>query len=161
MSKPSENDKVVRRKSGEIPPPTKAELDRLRAAVTAPIDDTDAPEKEGPFRPIVRDAQGRLPQPLPELRDSPIRLAILAELGRRQMTRYELWQEAKKRCTQITSSAVYEFLRGQRAIGLPYVEALLAAAGLEIAPRPAGGAIDLKTRKTARARINPKIKNSR
>ena len=53
------------------------------------------------------------------------------------MTRYELWQAARVHCPRLPASAVYEFLRGQREIGLPYAEAILEAAGLVVAPRKA------------------------
>jgi hypothetical protein len=99
-----------------------------------PIDTGDIPESRGPVSRVPRDAQGGLPQPLPHLRDSPIRRAIRAELGRRQMTRYQLWKAARAHCPTVTQSAVYEFLRGQRDISLKYAEALLKATGLGVAP---------------------------
>jgi hypothetical protein len=55
------------------------------------------------------------------------------------MTRYELWQAARKFCPQLPSSAVYEFLRGRRAIGSPYLEALLNALELTVVPLAAVG----------------------
>jgi hypothetical protein len=128
---------LVRRRAGDIGPATEADLARLRAAARGPIDTSDSPEKKGPFRRVKRDAQGRLPRPLPALRDSPIRRAILAELERRQMTRYQLWQAARKHCPKLPASAVYEYLRGRREIGLPYAEALMEAAGLAVGPRRA------------------------
>jgi hypothetical protein len=48
------------------------------------------------------------------------------------MTRYELWKRAKKHCRTLPDSAVYEFLLGQRAIGVDYCEALLKALDLEV-----------------------------
>jgi hypothetical protein len=107
---------------------------RLRAAMAGPIDTSDSPEHEGPFHRVKRDGKGQLPQPIPVLKFSPIRSAILKQLGRRQMTRYKLWAEARKHCPQMPRSAVYEYLRGQRAIGVEYVEALLSALGLSIKP---------------------------
>jgi hypothetical protein len=95
-----------------------------------PIDTGDSSEHLGPFNPVVRDADGRLPRPIPSLRDSPIRRAILDQLERRRMTRYQLWQAARASCPTLPSSAVYEYLRGQREIGTPYAEALMKAAGL-------------------------------
>jgi len=117
----------------DIPPTSAADLQRLRAAMKEPVDTREIPEKKGPFQRIHRDAQGRLPQPRPELRDSPVRTAILAELGRRRMTRYALWQDANAQCPSLSQSAVYEFLAGHREIGLKYIEALLGALGLGIA----------------------------
>jgi len=66
---------------------------------------------------------------------SAIRNAIRRELGRRQITRYELWKQARVHCPTLSESAVYEFLRGERQIGLEYVEALLAAVDLEVRHR--------------------------
>ncbi len=132
MPKKSAAGKLVRRRADQIRPTTKKDLARLLDAMEGPIDTSDIPEMKGPIRRIKRDAQGRLPQPLPELRDSPVRRAILAELGRREMTRYELWKEARAHCPRLPQSAVYEYLRGQRNIGLNYAEALLQAMGLVI-----------------------------
>ncbi len=137
MARKSAASKLVRIKVEDLPKATAADLARLRAAMEGPIDTSDSPEKTGPFRRLKRDAQGRLPQPLPELRDSPIRRAILAQLERRQMTRYALWQAARVHCPRLPASAVYEFLRGQRVLGLSYAEALLEAAELVVAPRKA------------------------
>ena len=135
MARKSATNKPVRRRVEDIPPATEEHLAFLRAGDEVPIDTSDAPEHKGPFRRLKRDAQGRLPQPLPELRDSPIRLAILAQLERRQMTRYQLWQAARAHCARLPKSAVYEHLRGQRAIGLSYAEALIEAAGLAVGPQ--------------------------
>jgi hypothetical protein len=137
MPRKSPTTEIVRRRAGDIKPATEADLARLRAGASRPIDTADIPEKTGPVRRIKRNADGRLPQPLPTLRDSPIRRAILAELERRQMTRYQLWQAARKHCPKLPASAVYEYLRGQREIGLPYAEALMEAAGLAVKPRRA------------------------
>jgi hypothetical protein len=87
--------------------------------------------EEGPAlgsNPIRRDADGRIIKPPP----SRIRSAILNELGRRQMTRYELWKTAHQSCPTLPQSAVYEFLRGFRQIGLGYLDALLAALDLDL-----------------------------
>ena len=62
------------------------------------------------------------------------------------MTRYQLWKGAQRISPQIPASAVYEYLRGQRAIGTPYVEALMKAAGLTV--KPVGG--------KKKARVNPR-----
>ena len=122
--------KLVRRSAAEIPAPTAADLSRLRAGRDGPVDTSDIPEAKGPVRRVQRDAEGRLPQG----QESPIRRAILAELERRQMTRYQLWREARAYCATLPQSAVYEYLRGQRAIGLPYAEALLQGLGLVVGP---------------------------
>ena len=127
--------RLVDRRAEDTPKATAADLARLEAALDGPIDTSDSPERKGPFRRIKRDAQGRLPQPIPNLRDSPIHLAILGQLERRRMTLYELRQAAKAHCAKLPASAVYEYLRGQRVIGIHYAEALIEAAGLVVAPR--------------------------
>jgi hypothetical protein len=129
---------MVRMKASEVPPTTPEQMAELVAAVDDPIDTSDIPEQTGPIRRLVRDADGRLPRPLPEFRASPIRRAILAELERRQMTRYQLWQAAREHCPRLPSSAVYEYLRGQRDIGVPYAEALMQAVGLMVVGGPIG-----------------------
>lgn len=77
---------------------------------------------------LPRDANGRIIKSPP----SRIRSAILQQLGRRQMTRYELWKIARRNCPTLTQSAVYEFLRGFRQLGLGYIEALLLALDLDV-----------------------------
>jgi len=74
-------------------------------------------------RRVYRDSSGRLPRKTV----SPIREAVLNELGRRDITRYQL-------CKTLPESAVYEFLRGQRAISVDYCEALLKALDLGVRP---------------------------
>lgn len=142
MSTNSTPGDLVRRKAGDRPHATAEDLARLRAGAQGPIDTGDSPESVGPVRRVVRDADGRLPQPIPSLRDSPIRRAILDQLGRRQMTRYQLWQAAREYCPTLPSSAVYEYLRGQREIGVPYAEALMKAAGLIVVAEKADRSAD-------------------
>ncbi len=48
------------------------------------------------------------------------------------MTRYELWKKARAHCGTLSRSAVYEYLRGVRDIGVEYAEALMTAANLKI-----------------------------
>ena len=81
-----------------------------------------APSRRSPVGPIATWG-ARIPE------------AIRGELGRREITRYELWKRARVHCPTLPESAVYEFLRGVRAIGLDYVEALLAAVDLEVRRR--------------------------
>ena len=133
MPKKNASRGVVRRSAGNIPSTSPAHLSDLLAAMDGPIDTSDIPETKGTAARVRRDESGKLPQRRP----SPIREAILAELGRRKMTRYQLWQEARAHCPTLPQSAVYEFLRGQRDIGLSYVDALLLAAGL-VVMRPRG-----------------------
>lgn len=117
------------RSARSLPKATEGGLARLRSALEGPIDTAEIPEAKGAPSRVPRDASGRLAT---KERPSPIREAILKELGRRQMTRYELWKAARDHCTTLPQSAVYEYLRGQREIGLPYAEALMAAVGLGV-----------------------------
>jgi hypothetical protein len=105
-----------------------ADLARLRAAANGPIDTSDIPESTGPVHRVHRDAQGRLPRKPPSL----IRDAILAQLGHKHMTRYELWKRARRHCPTLPQSAVYEYLAGARQIGATYLDALLQAADLKL-----------------------------
>lgn len=116
------------RVAGHVPPATPERLAELLTTRDSPVDTSDIPERTGRAIRLKRDAEGRLPAG----RESPIRRAILAALGRRKMNRYQLWDEARQHCSTLSQSAVYEFLRGQREIGLPYVEALMQAAGLTV-----------------------------
>ena len=45
------------------------------------------------------------------------------------------WLEARKLCEKLSASQVYEYLRGEREIGVPAAEAMLAALELEVGPR--------------------------
>jgi len=129
MKKPSPKaNKLVRRSAADIPDPTPEELDCIKIAMAKVIDTSDIPElkKLGPR--LKRDPSGRLQKrPL-----NPIRKAILSALGHRQMTRYRLWQKANALHPTLSQSAVYEYLRGERDIGVTSVEALMAAAGVKI-----------------------------
>jgi hypothetical protein len=106
-----------------IPAASPSDLARLRAARARPVDTSDIPESRPGSRPAARGPAGDRPLAL----RSRIREVILDELGRRQITRYELWRRAQAHCPTLSESAVYEFLRGQRQIGLRYVEALMVA----------------------------------
>ena len=120
---------IVRKTADQLPPTTPADLNRLRRAMErseARIDHDKGPKLGS--RPIRRDANGRIVK----LPPSRIRSAILDELGRREMTRYKLWRIARQNCPTLPQSAVYEFLRGFRQIGLGYVEALLVALDLNV-----------------------------
>jgi hypothetical protein len=125
MPKNSE-DKIVRYRAAEIPPISPERLADIQGIPDDAIDFSDIPEMPQGQR-LRRDANGRLPR-----RNSVIRDAILSAMSERGMTTYALWKEAKEHCPTITETAVGEFLKGQRSIGLAYVEALLAAAGLTI-----------------------------
>jgi hypothetical protein len=131
MSRKSPVTNVVRRPADSLPAATEADVARLRAALDAPIDTSEIPEKVGPFNRIKRDASGRLPR----RREGPIRRAILDALESRGMTRYQLWRAARLHCDTLSQSAVYEYLRGQRDIGLRYAEALMEASGVTVRPK--------------------------
>lgn len=121
---------TVRRTTGGVPLATPGHLADLVTAMDGPIDTSEIPEAKGRPARVRRDASGRVREQPP----SPIRRAILAALGRRGMTRYQLWAGARKHCKTLSQSAVYEYLRGQRAINSVYLDALLRAAGLVVAP---------------------------
>ncbi|MBV8268523.1 MAG: hypothetical protein JO252_19510 [Planctomycetaceae bacterium] len=123
------NKHMAYRSAGEGPRTSPEDLARIRAIPDAEIDTSDAPESSfDPARRVRRDAAGRLPARKPSL----IRDAILDELGRRRMTRYELWKAARERCPTLSQSAVYGFLWGHRDIGVRYADALLETLGLAI-----------------------------
>jgi hypothetical protein len=67
-----------------------------------------------------------------------IRQAVVREMNRREWTSYALWKRARRTCPTLPQSAVYEFLAGLRAIGLEYVEAILAALDLQVTPAKSG-----------------------
>ena len=123
---------MVYKSAGEGPRTSPEELERLAAIRDEDIDDSDIPAWDGAIRdPVRRDAFGRLIEPDP----GPIARAILRELGRRRMTRYALWQAARERCPTLSQSAVYGFLRGDRDIGVTYLEAILGTLGLTVGRR--------------------------
>jgi hypothetical protein len=105
-------------------------LSRLRNAMKAGERDTPSVGLPDPSKRLKRDASGRIPPKLPSV----IRDAILTELESRGITRYQLWKLAKEHCGTIPESAIYEFLRGQRHLGLEYIEALIAALHLAVVP---------------------------
>lgn len=129
MPKASEAGKTIRRSAAATHPATRTDLARLDAAMAGPVDTSDIPERTGPVRRVPRDAPGRLSSPV----GGPIRVAILKALQRRGMSRHELWKAARTRCSTLSESAVYEYLRGDRDIGVRYAEALIEASGLTIA----------------------------
>ncbi len=128
MSKRSPPREMVRKRAEDLPPLGRAARTRLRAAMAGPVDTSELPAQSG--RPTrVPGVRRTAPTPAPR---SAIRDAILAELGRREITRYALWKAARRHCATIPESAVHEFLRGTRQIELPYVEALLHAVELVV-----------------------------
>jgi len=127
MPKKSQTSKVVRKSAADIPATSATDLARLRAALNGPIDTSDIPEHRGQFSRLERESDGRLP------RKSLIRDAIARELQQYKMTPYRLWKEARVHCPTLSQPAVYEFLKGQRQLELPYAEALMAAVHLGVA----------------------------
>jgi hypothetical protein len=126
MAKKSAASKVVRKSAKDIPPASAADLDRLRGAMRGCIDTSDIPERRAGPR-LRRDANGRLP-----LTKSIIRDAVANEMHRRGLTAYRLWQIARGNYPALSQSAVHEFLKGQRQLELPSVEALLVAVDLQV-----------------------------
>ncbi len=126
MSKRSVVRKVVRKSAGEIPPASRADLDRLRAAMQSGIDTSEIPERRK-FARLQRDADGGLP-----LRKSIIREAVVRQMRHLHLTAYGLWKLARAHYPPLSQAAVHEFLKGQRQLELPSVEALLAAANLRV-----------------------------
>lgn len=124
--------RVVRKSASELTAPTANDLGRLRRAMESAIDTTEISEARVGHAVRARHSGKEKPVRPPQ---SAIRDAIRGELGRREITRYELWKRARVHCPTLPESAVYEFLRGVRAIGLDYVEALLAAVDLEVRRR--------------------------
>jgi Helix-turn-helix len=128
MPKKSPDHNIAQRETSELKRSSPKELAQLRAAMNGRIDTSDIPEQMKPGVRVKRDANGQLPRrPF-----SPIRDAILDALELRGMTRYQLWKEAARHCGTLSQSAVYEYLRGEREIGIPYVEAIMRAVGLKV-----------------------------
>ena len=130
MSRKSAAGDLVRRAADDVPPATQEHLAHLLTATGGPIDTSEIPETKGRASRVQRDDSGRMAQVRPGL----IRQAILEALKQREMTRYQLWRDARTLCPTLNQSAVCEYLRGQRDIGVLYVEALLEAAGLVVSP---------------------------
>lgn len=99
--------------------------------------DTGEIPKRRQFRRLKRDADGRLPR-----RKSLIREAVAHRMESLHLTVYRLWRLAKTHYPPLTQGAIQEFLKGQRQLELPSIEALLAALDLTLvngsAPPPKG-----------------------
>jgi hypothetical protein len=129
MPKKSEANKVLRKSARQIPPASSADLDRLRAAMKGSIDTSEIPERRK-FQPLERDANGLLPP-----RKSIIREAVSRQMRDLHLTVYRVWQLARAHYPPLSQSAVHEFLKGQRQLELPSIEALLAAVDLRVVRR--------------------------
>jgi hypothetical protein len=138
MPKKSRVGKMIHLSAGDGHAPTALDLARLRETMRRAVRTDDIPELKGTEAPVCRDASGDLPR----RRLGPVRRAILESLDDRRMTRYELWKKARVHCGTLSRSAVYEYLRGTRDIGVEYAEALMMAANLKVVgqgrPRPKG-----------------------
>jgi hypothetical protein len=126
MRKKSAASKIIRKSAREVPRASKADLDRLRAAMHGPIDTREIPERHTSER-LQRDANGRLPA-----RKSVIRDAVARQMRRLDLTAYRLWQLARVYYPRLSQAAVHEFLKGQRQLEWPSIEALLAAVQLRV-----------------------------
>jgi hypothetical protein len=126
MTQKSAANKVVRKSAEEIPRATKADLARLRAAMQGTVDTGEIPERRK-FQRLKRDASGALPT-----RKSILREAVAREMQHLHLTVYRLWKMARVHYPPLSQSAVHEFLKGQRQLELPSVEALLAAVNLRV-----------------------------
>ena len=105
-----------------------ADLRRRAMSDSISIDTSDIPEQEPADGTWVRG--GHLV--------GGIRGAIIGEMQRQGLTRYQLWKKARVLCPKLPSSAVYEYLDGRRQAGGTYIEALLNALGLEVKPKATG-----------------------
>jgi hypothetical protein len=153
MSKNLEG-KIVRRKASEVRRTTPERLAEIAAIPDEAIDVTDIPELAGGQR-LYRDENGRLPK-----RRSVIRETIAEAVASREMTNYALWKAAKEYCPTITETVIGQFLKGQRSIGIEYLEAIMEALGLTIAdpavkpvvsPTPTNNEVPARQAKPSRA----------
>ncbi len=126
MPKQSKAGRLIRISAGEGNRATARDLARLKDTMKRPVQTDDIPELKGTEPPVCRDASGNLPK----RRLGPVRQAILESLDDHGMTRYELWKKARAHCGTLSRSAVYEYLRGVRDIGVEYAESLMMAADL-------------------------------
>jgi hypothetical protein len=126
MSKKSAASKVTRKSAAEIPPASRADLDRLHAAMAGDIDSSEISERRK-FQRVQRDASGKLPPPKSVIRD-----AVEREMQNLNLSVYRLWQLARVHYPPLSQSAVHEFLKGRRQLELPSAEALLCAVHLRL-----------------------------
>jgi hypothetical protein len=126
MPKKSAGGKITRKTAAEIPRASKGDLDRLRAAMHGDIDTSEIAERRE-FQRLHRDASGKLSP-----RRSVIRDAVMREMKRLDLSVYRLWQLGRVHYLPLSQSAVHEFLKGERQLELPSVEALLAAVNLHV-----------------------------
>lgn len=130
MRKKLTTDKAVRKSSGDVHLPAPADLARLRIAMSKRVDTSDIADVSKRPR-LRRDATGKIPP-----RRSIIREAVAREMKKQRLTVYRLWQLARRTYPPLSQSAVHEFLKGQRQLELPSIEALLVAIDLRIESAP-------------------------
>ena len=121
-------ERTVRRTAGTLSRRTTqrlTELKQLAARGDDRINVSDVPEQDATDGRWVRGGH----------RVGGIRGAIVLELGRRGLTRYQFWKQARQLCPKLSSSAVYEYMDGRRQIRGEYIEAMLEALGLEVRPK--------------------------
>jgi hypothetical protein len=142
--------------AAEIPRPTAEDLARLEGAMLIPEQPGEYEEFSDCGPVVRRNASGELPRcPL----DS-VRRAMLKSLDQQQMTRYELWKKARAHHKGLSASAVYEYLRGARDLGIASVEALMKAANLKVVPQSKPHLVKVKpaasvaAKKPAARRVN-------
>lgn len=127
--KSTDKEKIVRYTADNLPKRSPKRLEELRRLMERPddeIDTTDMPEVD------LTDPKWITPAKRHQAR---LRTAIDAEMKRRGMTRYQLAKVARRYCSSLPESAVYEYLAGQRQVGADYIEAMLAALELEVVPK--------------------------
>ena len=117
---------VVRTAAADIPRTPKEELDRLEAAMAGSIDTSEISERQE-IEPLVPDEAGRLSS-----LKSPIRAAVIRAMTHHGINANELCKRVRVYCPRLSQSALYEFLKGRRNIGLDYLDAILAALELEV-----------------------------
>jgi hypothetical protein len=150
MSKKLGESKIVRKSAGEIPPASRADLERLRGAMHRSIDTAEIPVRRK-FHRLKRDASGKIPP-----RKSILREAVSRQMQRLHLSAYRLWQVARVHYPPLSQAAVHEFLKGQRQLELPSVEALLAAVHLRVVRRPVAqrGQAQRRTKEGARKNVS-------
>ncbi len=128
MPKKPKVGEIVRISAGEGHSTMAQDVARLKETMRRPVQTDDIPELKGTEPPVYRDAAGNLPK----RQLGPVRRAILESLDDHGMTRYALWKKARAHCRTLSRSAVYEYLRGVRDIGIESAEALMMAANLTV-----------------------------
>ena len=118
---------TVRRTADQITKSSPSELASLLASPDDSIDTSDIPEHASERQRLRRDDNGRLPR-----RRSVFREAVVAEMKVQGVSAYALCKEARQHCPTISETAVGEFLKGQRSIGIDYLEAILLALNITL-----------------------------